>query len=473
MDKRYRRLGKNTVIVFIGNAGSKLISFLMLPFYTSVLSKAEYGTSDLIDTYSLILFSFFTCCVADSIFIFPKDKSNKEKTQYFTSGLLFVFVSFIIVCIIAVILKRYIKEEFLNTYLWWIIGMTYSHFLFNYMQQFTRSIDKMMIYSLSGIVHVGAIALFSFALLPIYKLTGYLVALVGSFLVSALYAFVASKSFVYFNLRGFNRESLCEMLRYGIPLIPNSVMWWLVNGLNRPVMVSALGVEAIGLYAVANKIPGVLSLLFAVFGNAWKITMLEEFGKPDFNVFFNKTMRFLFFVTMIGAIMLILSTKLIVDLFVSNNFYEAWIYVPVLTIGAIMHHLSSLVGGVFAAEKKSKYFFYSSIWGAITSVIFTFILVRLFGLMGVCISVVLSFLCIFIARLKYAWRFINKFDFRYYIINFLILICTAIIYIIDKGNMSVALLCIVVGATFFVVNKDELNILTVFVKEKFSKEGNR
>ena len=34
MDIRYKKLGKNTIVVFIGNAGSRIISFLMLPFYT-------------------------------------------------------------------------------------------------------------------------------------------------------------------------------------------------------------------------------------------------------------------------------------------------------------------------------------------------------------------------------------------------------------------------------------------------------
>jgi O-antigen/teichoic acid export membrane protein len=45
---KYRRLGKNTLFVFIGNASSKLIGLLMLPFYTRWLSVEDYGTTDII-----------------------------------------------------------------------------------------------------------------------------------------------------------------------------------------------------------------------------------------------------------------------------------------------------------------------------------------------------------------------------------------------------------------------------------------
>ena len=48
---KYKRLGKNTLLVFIGNAGSKLIGLVMLPFYTSWLSVEDYGVTDIINVY--------------------------------------------------------------------------------------------------------------------------------------------------------------------------------------------------------------------------------------------------------------------------------------------------------------------------------------------------------------------------------------------------------------------------------------
>lgn len=80
---KYKRLGKNTFLVFIGNTGSKLIALVMLPFYTSWLSVEDYGVTDIINVYVSFLVSIVSCCIAESIFIFPKgQKVEKQKAIF-------------------------------------------------------------------------------------------------------------------------------------------------------------------------------------------------------------------------------------------------------------------------------------------------------------------------------------------------------------------------------------------------------
>lgn len=76
-----------------------------------------------------------------------------------------------------------------------------------------------------------------------------------------------------------------------MPLVPNNIMWWLVSALNRPVMEIYLGMEAIGLFAVANKFPSVFSSVFAMFAVSWQISVMEEYGKDGYSQFFNKVFR--------------------------------------------------------------------------------------------------------------------------------------------------------------------------------------
>ena len=44
----YRRLLSNTFLFSVSTFGSKILTFLLTPFYTSILSDAEYGVTDLI-----------------------------------------------------------------------------------------------------------------------------------------------------------------------------------------------------------------------------------------------------------------------------------------------------------------------------------------------------------------------------------------------------------------------------------------
>jgi O-antigen/teichoic acid export membrane protein len=115
---KYKRLGKNTFLVFIGNTGSKLIALVMLPFYTSWLSVEDYGVTDIINVYVSFLVSIVSCCIAESIFIFPKGQKVEKQKQYFSSGIVFVlqafFVSFLLSLKSATIIQYTIKGRFMN-----------------------------------------------------------------------------------------------------------------------------------------------------------------------------------------------------------------------------------------------------------------------------------------------------------------------------------------------------------------------
>lgn len=435
MQERYKRLGFNTFLVFIGKAGSSIIGLLMLPFYTHWLSADEYGTTDLISTYAAILMGIMTCCIADSIFIFPKDADENGRTKYYSSGYFFAAAMTVLVSLLVAALhfggKSMGWKGILFERTWFIFAFAVCQFIQAYSQSFTRSIDKMRVYSLTGVVNTGSIALFSFYLLPHYGLNGYLYAMIFANLLSTGFTIIASGSYRYISLRGYDKESLIVLLKYGIPLIPNGLMWWIVNGLNRPIMEANLGLNALGLYAVANKFPLLLSTLVGIFSTAWSITMLEEFGKPDFNAFFNRTIKMLFYVAIIGACILTTFSKLIIFIFADAAYFEAWRYVPVLTLSIVLQCFSGTIGGVFTAEKKSKYFFYSSIWGAISSVFATYVFIKLWGLQGAAMAIAFSFFIMSIVRLKYAWKHINQIKLWWYITVLLLYIVLIIIVLYD------------------------------------------
>ena len=437
MEIRYKRLGKNTLLVFLGKAGSSIIGMLMLPFYTHWLSTDEYGTTDLITTYAAIVMGIVSCCVADSIFVYPKNADECGKARYYTSGYLFVTaMSILFAGIFAGLDLLSGRLGWGGTFfdrIWFVLAFAICQFIQQYSQSFTRSIDKMQVFSITGIIYTASIALLSFVLLPRYGLNGYLYAMIAANLISSAFSIIASGSYRYLSVRAYDRQSLLELLRYGIPLIPNGLMWWLVNGLNRPVMEANLGLDALGIYAVANKFPGLLSALVAIFSTAWGITMLEEFGKPDFNHFFNRTIKSLFFIMVIGGCVLSALSKVIIYVFADAAYFEAWKYVPVLTLSVALQNFSSLIGGVFMAEKKSKYFFYSSLWGAVASVVATVIGIRLWGLQGAAIAVAFSFFVMSISRLIYAWKHINEMKVAWYILMTILYILFIVVVLLDHS----------------------------------------
>lgn len=468
MESRTKRLGVNTILVFLGKAGSSLIGLLMLPFYTHWLTPADYGTTDLVFTYTSILVSVLSCCMADSLFIYAKGASEDDRKKYYSTGLLFLIVSSIIFVVVTLVVRmigyRFDIVGVIFEHAWFILAITVCNALQLYTQAFTQAIDKMKVFTLTGIVFTISIALSSFVLLPTMGLTGYLWSYVFANVVSSVFSLVMSKSYRYLSAGDIDKSKCRELLSYGIPIIPNTIMWWLVSGINRPIMETSLGLAAVGLFAVANKIPAVISMLCGIFNTAWSITMLEEYGKMDFNEFFNKIVKSIFFVLVLAGVFISIFSREIITIFAAKEYIEAWKYVPFLVFSVLLQNLSGLIGGIFSAQKKSKYFFYSSIWGAGTSLIFTYLLISKMGMNGVCLAMIISFLSMIVSRLRYAWKVIDRFNIKYYLVISVLYIGLAVVVVSTLTPIVKCITYLAILALMLIASKDILLYIKPLLK---------
>ena len=454
---KYSRLGKNTAIVFMGNVGGKVISLLMLPFYTRWLSVSDYGLTDIISVYATFLIGIVSCCIAESIFIFPKSQTVQIQKQYFSSGVAFALMMFAI-CAALVGIADYITGVYnihnaFVDYIWLIYGIVLSQILQQLFQQFTRSIDKMLTYGMAGIIQTALIAFFSFLMIPRWGVEGFIYSQIAANTITAVFSLIASRSYLFLSVAAISKERCGEMLRYSVPLIPNGIMWWMVASLNRPIMESTVGLHGIGLFAVANKFPGILTMLFTVFSTSWQISVIEEYGKDGFHVFYNTVFRYLMFCLCCIFMFIVFLSQPLIALFTTAEFFEAWKYVPLLTLGAVMSAVSAVGGTVFSAVKISKYYFYSSLWGAVAALIANITLIPLLGIYGAAVSVVVSFTVMSFSRISYAWQYVQINHKFLYTIMFVVIIMSSITVLIENRFW------------FYVLNIMALFVITVINRD--------
>ncbi len=434
---KYKTVAQNTLWVFIGTSGSKLISIIMLPLYTRWLSVDDFGAVDAMNVYAYLLSPIICMCIADAIFLYPKMADDQKKVEYFSSGVTFLFLTIAISAILFFIAKCCISffsdDNLFVSSTWYIYLLMASTYIQSFFQSFSRSLDHIFHYSVSGIILTFAVAVFSFLLIPDFGTAGYVYALVLASLTAAIYSIVTSKAICYFKLSAVKWESLKEMLSYSIPLIPSGIMWWLVNGLNRPVMEYNLGLYAMGIYALANRFSGMFSSVLNILSLGWINSAIDEYGKPSFESFYNNYLRILVTILFFLGCGIILFSRILVSLFATPDYYEAYKYIPVLSLGAIISGIAGVVGGVFGIVKKSKYFFYSSIGGGVCSVITLVIFTPILGLMGTCFSVVCSFVCILVMRVYYSRQYVKHFNGMMYLQFLLIfIVLSAIEYATDS-----------------------------------------
>ena len=75
---KYKRLISNTVILGAGTFASKVLVFLLMPLYTSILSTAEYGTADILTQTASLIIPLASVGICDALFRFALDTAEED-----------------------------------------------------------------------------------------------------------------------------------------------------------------------------------------------------------------------------------------------------------------------------------------------------------------------------------------------------------------------------------------------------------
>lgn len=72
-----------------------------------------------------------------------------------------------------------------------------------------------------------------------------------------------------------------EMLQYCFPLIFSTIGWWINSASDRYAVSYLVGIGANGILSVAYKIPSILNVFVGMFGQAWQISAIKEYGENN------------------------------------------------------------------------------------------------------------------------------------------------------------------------------------------------
>src|SRR5690606_30423418 len=77
-------------------------------------------------------------------------------------------------------------------------------------------------------------------------------------------------------------------LKYALLLMPNTMLWWVVNASDKYFLQFMVGASAVGIYAVAAKFPTLITSFYRIVAQIWQITLVRNEGKDISKVWFFK-----------------------------------------------------------------------------------------------------------------------------------------------------------------------------------------
>lgn len=402
--REYKTLAKNTFLFSIGQASSTIIGFFMVMVYTRYLTPSEYGLVDIVNTTISLVIPIITLQVSDAVFRFVMDPEADKQKIISTSTLLAIGSTAIFSLISAYIVTKHVPED--------IAIMLYLLILFNALNgiqtAFVKGIKRIKIMVAADVL--ASIVMAVTAIVCLVKLNlgvgGYFIAVLTSW--GFKWAFLFFKGGVGKYLTpSVDRELAKKMLGYSIFLVPNMVMWWVVNVSDRYLLAYFLGMDAVGIYAVSYKIPQLLRIPTTIFYQAWQISAVDSYKSQDRDKFYTEVFNVYLALLMISLAFLLPLLKPLSRILFSESFYESWKYAPFLLFGTVFSALASFSGTAYIASKESKGALLTSSIAAFVNAAINVVLIPVWGIYAAAFSTFVAYFTMWIARMKHIQRFVN------------------------------------------------------------------
>lgn len=460
---KIEKLGKNFALLTVGSFGSRILTFLLVPLYTTVLTTEEYGIVDIINTTVSLVYPIATLVISEAVIRFCLDSESDLKQVWSVS----IGITFLGVCLMFAVSPLIFFTAFKEYYIFFMMHAVAMAFE-STVSQFVKGLNNVKEYTIGGIISTAVIIFCNIIFLLIFKLglAGYMLALFMGRFVSIVYYVVSLGLWKYFvRIQGLDKILINKMLRYAVPMIPNSISWWISNSSDKYIVQYFCGLAANGIYAVAYKIPTLLTTVSTLFISAWQISAFEDFDSEKSQGFFSVVSNEFIRLNFILASGLIFLTRPLARLLFAQDFYEAWHYVPVLVLGYVFYTVSSFLGTVYTAAKQTKMLFYSTMVAAISNIIMDLIMTPIMGPMGAAIATMISYFIICVIRVIHSKKLMKlAIDWKKLAPTLILVIVQILIISIDSWIAFV--LCGTIMLVVILLNRELfLNFIKVAVNK--------
>ena len=479
-----KRLFKQSAVYGIGHIVSRSINFLMLPLYTNLLPRDDYGVVGLMFTYIAILTIIYTYGLDAAFFRFYiLDDDSHNRTKIFSTAFILLALSSVLFSALLFFCSAGIARTIFTPHV----------------RQLGIDLPK-LIRLASGILMFDSIAFLPFLILRAeerprsfitYKILNVLIntssnifclgvlklGIEGIFIANLAASGLTLLMLVPLTASRlgfcFSTSLLKDFFAFGLPYIPSNLALVIMDTIDRPFLERLSGIETTGLYNAGVKLGMFMSLFVAAFRFAWNpfflTTLKQENAKATFAKVFTYVLLACFTVFLLFTLFIDNIAHFSIRGFsvVGKEFWPSTRIVPLIFLAYIFYaaYLNFLIG--IYLHKKTKYLPYITIAGMLGNVVANYTLIPEIGMMGAACARLVAYVIMALALYVVA---IRLYPVRYEWIRIVkLFLVVAVLFTVDhlvdfniigKAVLFFALpLCLFAVGFFEGAEKDKIRIL--------------
>lgn len=401
---QFKRLGADSLLYAFMNVGTKLIAFIMLPIYTSFLVPAEYGVLDIVDKWTSML-TFLVIFGTDSAlaYYYFDTKEEEKKLEYVRDVMYFRLFIVALLGIIILFAGSRVSEMLFGSLsyvrlLYIAIGVLFLDTIIVVILMVLRfdfHTKKVVIATVGKMVFV---AVFSYLFLA-YVLRSPEGVLLGRIISSGIVFLLLLPIGIKYLKPKIAFGSMKELLKYGAPLVPASLAFWVIANAGVFFLQAFHSTEEVGIYGAATKLATVITLLTSGVQMAWRPYSMSMKDKENSPILFSKIYIGLLLLGILG-IMGIATIMPVVIKLLGEGYESAFQYVALISAASFLNFYYLIISVGLFFTKKTTVISVTFVIVAIINTILNILLIPVFSIWGAVASYLIAYMIaiIFIFR---------------------------------------------------------------------------
>jgi O-antigen/teichoic acid export membrane protein len=401
--QKIKAIALNVAVYGMGDVATHIVSLLLMPWFTHYLDPFDYGIWGLLLTASLVAKILFRWGVDASFMRFYYDCDDDASRQRLASTILF----FLLAANGLILFAALVAAPFYSTVYFKVPGQTLplqlmivstfiGGFFFLPFHVF-RIRNQPKLFSALTFAR-SATTVGSRVLLVLVFHFGVMGLVVSELVITSAFAVILLRWFAPLIRPVFSRETLREVLRFGLPRVPHGLAQQVVGPATDSVLMRALlpgpgklVAEAIGLYQVAAGLGLALKFFLSAFEYAWAPFYFKTMKEKD------AQRTFATIATYGLAVLVLLSAGLsavardVMRLMTAPAYHGGWTVIPPITVAVTLQGWYLLTSIGMNITKRTQYYPLAAGAAAAANVAANLVLIPRLGIMGPAWSNVISY----------------------------------------------------------------------------------
>lgn len=398
-------VAKQTFIYTATDAISKGISFLVIPFMSYYLTPDQLGIAANFEVLQSIVILLAGLVVVNGLPYFYYER-DKQAFALFVSNLIMVFtVLTLLLGIICLFLSSLITEKIQLTLAMQglVFVVVLSQLLSSTNTIIYRLEEKPIAFGIIQINQTILVVLFLVVFVVNMKMgaMGKILSTVCAFSIMAIINLFLLIKRGYINFK-VDKQSIKEIYKFGLPLLPHSLSFWLKGGADKILITTFCGLTYNGLYSMALSFGGFYSIVNTAFNNAYVPYLQKRLSRINENNDTQEKKRIVGITYLLMGGFFVLSVLIVglcyilIKFFLDSSYADSFYFIPWIILSLTINTMYSLVIQFPYTIKKTIGLGAITFSGSVLQILLTYILIRCIGIAGVNYSLVLGSLIILI-----------------------------------------------------------------------------